>query len=301
MTSRKSNSWVFTHNNYCNEAIMAWDDFGCMENIRYLIFEPEIGEKGTNHLQGFFQLFKAVDKRELLKQFQILFVNCKQKEIYLDQAGNDDLSRDYCKKEGTWVEWGVYLEPQDCLLKKIEHERTINGFFGLSPKELRRCGGINQAIRLQGQIWSFDPSHFEIKNIQWYWGTSGLGKTKSATSEMQRYCEENGITGGCWRMPIQQKDSTWFDGYFGHPLVLIEEMRPGMIPYATLLQLFDGYDVMVPKKGGFTRWCPKRIWVTSCYSPDQCYPILTQLDSLSQLKRRITHVTHFVAIGDQNE
>jgi hypothetical protein len=31
-------------------------------------------------------------------------------------------------------------------------------------------------------------------------------------------------------MPIQQKDTTWFDGYFGHKAVLIEEMRSGMIP-----------------------------------------------------------------------
>lgn len=117
---------------------------------------------------------------------------------------------------------------------------------------------------------------------------------------MTAYLEENelGIE-QTYRMPIQQKDSIWFDGYFGQRIVLMEELRPGMIPYATLLQLLDGYEVIVPKKGGFVRWNPERIWITSCFKPEEVYPVLNQLDEIAQLKRRITHVTHFVVLKEE--
>jgi hypothetical protein len=66
------------------------------------------------------------------------------------------------------------------------------------------------------------------------------------------------LENSCYRLSVQQKDSFCADGYMGQQAVLIEELRPGAIPYSTLLQLLDGYDVMVPKKGGFVKWCRGR-------------------------------------------
>lgn len=160
--------------------------------------------------------------------------------------------------------------------------------------------GINQAMKLANQIFCFDPTKYAKKDVEWYYGPTGVVKTRSAWEDMVAYLQEKGLgIEHAYRMPIQQKDSIWFDGYFGQKVVLMEELRPGVIPYATLLQLLDGYEVVAPKKGGFVRWNPEKIWITSCFKPEEIYPVLNQLDNIAQLKRRITHVTHFVVLKEE--
>ena len=48
----------------------------------------------------------------------------------------------------------------------------------------------------------------------------------------------------------------------------------------------------VPVKGGFVQWVPKRIWITSNYSPKEWYPNAKD-EHVKALFRRLTRVVRF--------
>lgn len=57
------------------------------------------------------------------------------------------------------------------------------------------------------------------------------------------------------------------------------------------LKWFDGYDVQVPIKGGFTPFIPKRIWISSNTNPDDWFPNELQVKK-DAVRRRLTRVVH---------
>lgn len=97
-------SWVFTHNNYDCAAMEAWDAFACSNNVRYLLFGEEVGRSGTQHLQGFFQLVISRQKRRILEILKKLMKHSSQPEVFIEAARNDKEAKNYCQKDGNWIE-----------------------------------------------------------------------------------------------------------------------------------------------------------------------------------------------------
>lgn len=73
--------------------------------------------------------------------------------------------------------------------------------------------------------------------------------------------------------------------------VLIDELRGSTLPYSKLLGLLDWNDGMTPinvKGSKNSVWRPKRIYITSCYTPQEIFTKqVDKTDSISQLLRRI--------------
>lgn len=101
LCSLRSSRWVFTLNNYTDDEVTSLQDFANSQDVKYLIFGRELGENRTPHLQGF-----------VILEISRTFAWIKEKlgnRYHLEKArGNSKQARDYCKKEGNFVEFGSF-------------------------------------------------------------------------------------------------------------------------------------------------------------------------------------------------
>lgn len=119
-------------------------------------------------------------------------------------------------------------------------------------------------------------------DVIWYWGATGLGKTKQvylAHSELEVF------------RPINYK---WWEGYDGHKVVLLDDFRKDFCKFHELLTLLDIYPYRVETKGGSRQIQATTFYITSCYSPSELYETR---EDLQQLLRRITEEYKFTATG----
>lgn len=83
-------------------------------------------------------------------------------------------------------------------------------------------------------------------------------------------------------------------GYNGGDVVIIDDLKPDIIPCGLLLNLMDRYPCTVNVKGGEVEWSPKllcitanhhpKVWSSSIYiQDDQVHPILRRIDKLEEI------------------
>lgn len=114
------------------------------------------------------------------------------------------------------------------------------------------------------------------------WGKTGTGKTRYVFDQV-------GDDQELW----SPGDYEWFDGYQGQEIVLFDDFR-GEYPVQFLLKLLDRYPMSVKIKGSFTKWCPRKIYITSNVDPQDWYRDIDQR-TRAALQRRIDAV-HFVEV-----
>lgn len=103
----------FTANNYTDTgaallASVTTDSRVTRETkLAYLVFQKEVGESGTPHLQGYIQMERKVDIVAVTKFLQeILGTQVRTFEA----MGSSDQARDYCTKEDSRVENTTFVE-----------------------------------------------------------------------------------------------------------------------------------------------------------------------------------------------
>lgn len=113
-----------------------------------------------------------------------------------------------------------------------------------------------------------------------YWGEAGTGKSRKAWEEAT--------------FDAYPKDpcTKYWDGYEGHPNVVIDEFR-GDINISHILRWFDRYPVNVECKFGAVTLRASKIWITSNVDPREWYPDLNNATKDALLRR--LKITHFNA------
>lgn len=111
-------------------------------------------------------------------------------------------------------------------------------------------------------------------------GKPGTGKTRSVYEKCP----------GVWAFPIGK--DLWCDGYRGQPDVLLDDFS-GQMRLVDTLRLLDRYPIQIPKKGGFSWWCPQRIFITTNIHPRYWYDWSKRPDQQLALRRRIHHFIDF--------
>ena len=71
-------------------------------------------------------------------------------------------------------------------------------------------------------------------------------------------------------------------------ILVLDEFRGSSMKFSDLLALIDGCSINI--KGGKQWIHAKKIYITSCYCPDGCYPNMCETDSINQLHRRLKQV-----------
>ena len=109
----------------------------------------------------------------------------------------------------------------------------------------------------------------------WIYGATGVGKSHHA---FEGY---DPATHYIW-----SHDKGWWDGYNGHPIVIMNDYR-GEIAYNNLLKLIDRWPEKVSRRGREpTQFLAKKVIITSSLSPSDVYKNRMEEDKLEQLLRR---------------
>ncbi len=198
---------------------------------------------------------------------------------------------EYIKKNGDIAEYNKDACPvKDGTLSKREKNRILaegnleEEYFkgNIGPIDVIRAVKVRGIFSMQRK-----PDPYTKKLVLWFKGDSGEGKTRSAVEVATRYNLN-------WWM--SNESLKWFDGFEGQQVAIIDEFRKTMLTdWSYLLRLLDGYSLFVQVKGGFTKWNPKIVVITTPASPEECFSWVDKdgqtkdWDRMEQLIRRLTY------------
>lgn len=275
---KRSKRWVFTLNNPAPEEEKSICELvGDGEVVNRVIFGREKGESGTRHLQGRLETVERVG----IKRVKELLGKRAHVEV---ERGTVVQSEDYCKKDGDYVEYGqtrhnegrgrrTDLETirEDIIAGKSELDIADSYFSQWCI--YRKSFAVYRSLRGRRRTWK---SYVVVLH-----GATGTGKTRYVHD---RYPD-------VW--VLADPSGKWFDGYNGQEVVLFDDFD-SQIDYRFMLLLLDRYPMQVPVKGGFTNWCPKRIYITSNVNPSEWYRSAWADKDTSHLLRRLDKIKECV-------
>lgn len=277
MALRSGRYFTFTLNNYTPEEENKIKSVEC----RYIIFGHEVApDTGTPHLQGYIQFQRKMSPT---------YVKRICPRIHWENAkGNGEQNKTYCSKGTDIFEKGNITPAKKGARKDIAEIKEMVKNNKPMCEILEVCSNYQQ-IRVAEKLYEYKPLSplYKKKLVYWYWGNTGSGKTKACYDEIAKSGKDfwrSSATGG-----------KWFNGYYGQPIALLDEVRAGEWKYSLMLQILDGYEIRLECKGGFVIWNPEEVYITSPKSPQDCYEGQLQYGDghIDQLMRRITEVIHF--------
>lgn len=232
------------------------------------------------------------------RAFEAVARGLGEPRAHLERAkGTAAQNRTYCSKEGSFEEFGeVPRQGRRTDLDEIR-SRIENGTteFDIAKEHFSAWCQYRRSFERFRVLMESSPRSWKTL-VVWIYGPTGTGKTRLAHSQshpllesklrysLERYCGDE-LASLYPAYTLVDPAFQWVDGYRAHGRVLIDDYR-GEASLATLLRVFDRYPMQLPVKGGFVEWSPKIIFVTSNWTPRECYRNIAQ-DELRPLYRRI--------------
>lgn len=231
------------------------------------------------HLQGFLY-FSAARSFNSIR----LLVLGERFQGHLERArASAQENREYCIKDGCFDEIGDlpaqgHRSDIDALIDGVRgslSERQLWESHG--PVMLRFWRGVlrfRDVLRTRRTFWT---------NIIWIFGPSGTGKTTFAITDSSVL----GATATGPGVPycLYDHSGTWWDYYDSEKCVLIDDLCPGELPVARLLQYANCTAITVPTKGGSTPFNGRYIYITSNYRLRDCFPGISNQHQIAIARR----------------
>ena len=117
------------------------------------------------------------------------------------------------------------------------------------------------------------------RDIRWYHGSTGSGKTRAAFEEFP----------DAW---ISMNTGQWFEGYDGQECAILDDVRGDFCPFHVWLRLLDRYPYKVQVKGGSREWVSRVVIITCPYKPEVLFRNRDG-EEVQQILRRIKTVCLF--------
>lgn len=273
-TNAPSRSYVFTINNYTDDDLNAIGDIDTEDgNIFYLIAGLEVGESGTPHIQGYVECkptrMKAMCK--LLGGRAYLAI----------RRGTREQARDYCKKDGNFIEVGAWSTKGqgrrtdlERLMEATKKNQAVKEIMETIPETYSRHMRFAEKYRaLCERETTRAFRHVETTVL---WGKAGCGKTRYVNDKEEKIF---------WVHPEDKQFA--FDGYDGEEAIAFDDFY-GNMQHHIMLRVLDGHQLLVNVKGGhrYANW--KRVYITSNAPPEDWYGFGLK----PELARRLTRVIH---------
>jgi len=258
-TTNQTRCWRFTLNNYTDEeeaAIKVWS------NVTYMVFGHEIAPTTlTPHLQGYVKFTKNMRFTALKK--------LNPRMDWRNANASAQANRRYCTKEdtGSYFETGLMPMDRQTKAKKAgcaEIERWDQAKAAAQSGDLESIPSdiylkyYRTLKEIKKDYMPAMPDIPELDNL-WIWGPAGCGKSTSA----RRMCNDT------FYPKLMNK---WWDGYQGEDVVIIDDWEVENHLGHHLKIWADHFSFLGETKGGMIRIRPKRIIITSNYSPHDCFP-----------------------------
>lgn len=260
----RARSFCFTINNWTEDDIAFLDSLEC----KYLIYGKEIGDSGTPHLQCYVTFNNAKSVKGIVKVLRGHISVAK---------GNAKQNIDYCSKDGDFVERGD--RPAQGKRSDIDVVKDLVNSGASMAVIVDECASF-QALRFAEKMKEYkEPKRNWVPNVYWFWGSTGTGKTKTATEMFP----------DAW---ISGKNLKWWQGYDAHSDVIIDDFRCDFCTFHELLRILDRYSYTVEVKGGSRQLLAKNIVITAPKPPRDMFEHRV-CEDLAQLERRITEIRYF--------
>lgn len=224
--------WCFT--SYDTKELLKFDK----DNCRYIIYGREkCPTTGREHYQGF-----AIFNRTCRMPKAKLWIGDNGAHLE-SRRGTRDEARDYCRKDGDLVEWGQY----DGVTKEELFKKPIPWIKEHYPEfYCRYHRGLEKLQANKGEKW-------RKVDVTILWGETGTGKTRQVMEMDDVYKID--------------PPYTWWDGYEGESILLIDDFKIGNIPRGMFLNLLDGYRLRLETKGGHAWALWSHVFITCNKNP----------------------------------
>lgn len=254
-------------------------------NLRYAIVCEEKHADGQPHIHAGVFLYQAFRTRNA----RVFDLGPHHGEYQGIRSPKDWIN--YVKKDGNWIDHGTSpvvekkLERREKLMYIRTHtleECTESGLFSLA--ELCHAWRLKAQLEAEQWRWPF----WKKRQVLWFYGETGTGKTRLATAMAARSGVSWTILGGDLRQ--------FMNPYKNEEFVIIDDLRAGAINFEQLLRLTDGYRVAVNIKGATSEWLASTIIITAPKAPADIFwnhEKQRPWDKLDQLLRRIDGIRNF--------
>lgn len=291
--------YVFTYWKFPENILDYLCKISQLSDFKYVVAQLEKSHTGSlYHIQGYVEFYKNVSYKCLKSVMPGVHVEHRK--------GTRLEARYYCMKNkgGIYDDDYYWCPPR---LDKVHRGRDDNTLYyelGIWETEQGKRNDLNairqliidgidlsdiitehatnyQAMRMAEKIFQYKNEPRDINNppeVRWYYGDTGTGKTKAVYDEFSA-------------PEIYSSFSyKWWDGYYNHRVILIDDMRKDYCKFHVLLTLLDRYPLIVEKKGMTTHINSPIIIITCPYSPQVLY---NTREDTEQLLRRIHEVRHY--------
>jgi len=291
-SDEKANRWMVTLN---FAGAMSPDDFTPEQQMSlnrlnaaaqvppctFAIFQPEMGEEGTFHVQGYFEF----NKRMTLKQVK----DHVGTRAHLDVAkGTQEQCIAYCTKEtdldadppvygrvedGEIIQFGELMKVSEKTGRTAGSRTDWADVWAMVKTGAKNTDILDKHPAMIPNVRAIQHARFAVQcetsretatKLLVLWGCPDTGKTTTAIS----LCEK-----GRYFVVAADGKQLWWDGYDPsiHDTVIFDEFVGSRAPITFMNQLCDLIDVNVQTKGGFSRFLAKRVIITSNFSPREWY------------------------------
>lgn len=263
--------WVFTLNNPANNDVPR---DALTEHANYAVWQREVGQSGTHHLQGY-----VVLKR---KQRLSALVKLMPGAHFEIRRGRHDQAKDYSTKSDTRQEGPWEIGNDDKVPRAPGQREDLNvvkealdegaSMLTIAQEHFAPWCKFRNSFQAYSNLTAVPRS--KPPKVYILWGVSGSGKSHRATQ----------LAGddAYWLSRPTQGDNLWWDGYTSGKNLVIDEFY-SWIKYDFLLRILDRYPLSVPIKGSTAIFNSPVIVLTSNTDPYHWY---AKVKDRSALHRR---------------
>lgn len=252
----------------------AFNYFKELPHIKAFVVGFEIGQQGTQHIQGVFQFQESKTFKTLRKYF---------KNNHIERIHDFKKAIEYCKKENDYMEFGELVKQGQRTDIEAFTNAIIAGYSDLEllmefPSQTQRFLNNIDKIRQMVLTEYYQKNLRHNLKVVFMSGDAGVGKT--------RYIYDRHNITDIYRVSDYKNP---FDNYKGQKILVLDEYN-NQLNIQLLLNILDIYPLLLPARYNDKWACYEQVYVISNYDFDDLFSYYEE-SIYRAIRRRFTLIT----------